>query len=758
MIKINKRVNHRLVSFTLALLTIPTVTIAQENSRSNTLKTTEEVLVTARRRDESLANVPIAISAISADRLTDRQVKTDSDLQYAVPGLTIRQTQGNNSLTYSIRGQTADTFSGSPSAVVTYFNDVPLTVASSSSLFDLESVQVLKGPQGTLFGRNATGGAVLFNSAKPKNESEALLTVRAGNYNTQEFEGMMNVPLIDDTLLLRVAVNNTKKDGYINNILNGDTLGDIDRLSGRVSLAWEPNDRLANLTVAQHSTIRGTNTGASYPYSIYNTNCSVLNCNSSFLSAGVEQQKTLGLYKTQHPWEADHNGTDWIVTNTTTYELADNLTLKNIFGVSHAETDSEQPQLGLPFATIVTANIVTGESGNETNSDSISNEIQLQGLNFDGKLNWIVGLYWQDFETDTLWPQTYFEDPAAALTNSFRISNESRAIYAQGTYDLSAASGIEGLRVTAGARYTQEEVEIKQLPEGTYTFGAPDQNDTFEDPSWELGLEYQSSDELMTYLKTRGSFRSGGFNGAAPPVDGNATTGGNQFDSENVKDVEAGLKFRGNFLDRPASLNLAIYRQWIENVQRVEFPDPDGPSGPRASIAVTTNVPETIVQGIEVDASILSTDYLEFGIAAAYTDAEFEDGDINLFGQPYSYGPVGDTPKMSGSVYALIDFPIAVELGQLTLRTEIYVQDEQYFSNAADTIAPGTKLPSYELVNARLSWKDVLGSKFSAAIYAKNLTDEEYFVGGMTLAAALGHNAAAVGEPRTYGMELFYQF
>ena len=762
--KNNKAIDNsiRVATSSGALLSVLTLSIsapvqAETGSEQSAQTAIEEVVVTARRKDESLSEVPIAISAMDSEQLQDKQVKTDSDLQVAVPGLTVRQTQGNNSLTYSIRGQTADTFSGSPSAVVTYFNDVPLTVASSSSLYDLESIQVLKGPQGTLFGRNATGGAVLFNSAKPSNETEASITARVGNFDTRELDAMVNVPLVDDTLLLRVALNGIQKTGYIENLFNGDDLGDIDRNSGRISLAWLPTDRFENLLVTQYSRIEGTNTGASYPYSIYDTNCTVLNCSSSFLSANVEEQKQLGPYKTRHPWTAEHRGTDWMVTNTTSFDLTDTLTIKNILGVSHADTDSEQPQLGVPFATILTANIVTGESGNETDADSVSNEIQLQGSSFDSQLDWIVGVYVQNYQVDTLWPQTYFESPASALTNSFRISNQSRAVYAQGTYDLAGLTGVEGLRVTSGVRYTREKVTIEQLPEATYTFGAPDQQDTFSDPSWDVGLEYQATDELLTYIKTRGSFRSGGFNGAAPPVNADATGGGNQFESENVQDLEAGFKFRGEWLNRPTTFNMAIYKLWIEDVQRVEFPDPDG-AGPLASIAVTANVPETTVQGIEVEASALVNDWLELGIALTYTDAEFTDGDVTLFGENYSYGPVGDTPESSGSLYAVVDFPVSPELGEVSLRSEIYAQSAQYFSNAADTIAPGTKLPGYELLNARLSWRDMMGSQFSSALFAKNITDEEYFVGGMTLAAALGHNAAAVGEPRTFGLELNYQY
>lgn len=300
---------------------------------------------------------------------------------------------------------------------------------------------------------------------------------------------------------------------------------------------------------------------------------------------------------------------------------------------------------------------------------------------------------------------------------------------------------------------------IEQLPGGDAyaASGSVKQSKNFKDPSWDVGFEYQATPSLFTYIKTRGSFRSGGFNGSAPTLSVTATDGGNLFKSEHTKDVEAGVKYRGDVFGRPAMLNVAIYQQWVTDVQRVEFPDPDG-AGPLASIAVTGNVPKAEIKGVEFEASLAATSWLELGLSGALTDAKFTDGRIALFGKQYSYGPVGDTPKRSGVAYAHIHFPINQHAGEMSLRSELYAQSAQYFSNAADTIAPGTRLPGYGLINARLSWNDMLGTKLSSALFGKNLSDREYFVGGMTLAAALGHNAAAVGEPRTFGVELSYKY
>lgn len=741
----------------------PTVAMAETASKpatSQEAKGFEEVVVTARRRDEDIEKVPVAITAIGAEQLNDRQVRTDSDLQLTVPGLTIRQTQGNNSLTYAIRGQSADTFSGSPSAVVAYIDEVPTSINGASTFYDLSSVQVLKGPQGTLFGRNATGGAVLYTTAKPTNTTEGMLRVRAGNYNLREVEGMANAPVIDDKVLLRVAFDSIKRDGYIHDIVTDKDLGETNRNSGRLTLTVKPSDQLENTSMFGYTRTDGTNTGATYIYSIYTAADEAkvghpLNTASSFLAGEVQHQKQLGYYKTQYPFPTNHVGEDELFVNTTTFDFTENLRLKNIFGYSRGDTDSEQPALGASYITFATRNYVTGKAGNELKAESFSDELQVSGNAFSDELTYITGVYLQSSRTDTLWPQTYFEGPpnGVTATSNFRSVTESTALYAQGTYKLTSA-----LRTTAGLRYTKEDVSIEQLSQSDAYIASGShqkQDETFKKPSWELGLEYDLASDVLTYVKTRGSFRSGGFNGSAPPVDADATGGGNKFDAETVRDIEAGVKYQGYVVNRPAKLNIAVYKEWVKNVQRIEFPDPPGPV---QSIAVTANVPEMQVKGVEIETSLMPTDWLELGLAAAHTDADFTDNKVTLFGTEYRYSPVANTPKNTWSVWGQIDFPVDPGVGGIALRTEVYGQSSMYFSNTADSITPDTELPSYHIVNARLGWSNIMKSHFSTALFGKNLTGEEYFVGGMPLGASLGHNAAAVGEPRTYGVELAYQF
>ena len=729
-----------------------------------------EIIVTARRREENLSTVPAAITAFSPQDLLERGIKTDSDLQVATPGLTIRQTQGNNSLTYSIRGQTADTFSGTPSAVIAYFNDVPLTTSSAASFYDLGDIQVLKGPQGTLFGRNATGGAVLYNSAKPVNELTGSLRGRIGNLGQREVEGMLNVPLVDDQVLVRGAFSVVRRDGYINNLYNGDDLGRIERNSGRLSVTLKPGDRFTNATTFQYTDVDGTNTGASYTWSVYgNYNGGTFNCptNNGFqpncaaaavygpaLANYPALQRQLGLYTTNHPGTARHHGYDWIVTNTSTLEVSDGLTIKNIFGASRSKVNSVQPQLGAPFVTIATYNAATGQLGNQLNIKVFSDELQLQGEALDGRLSYIVGAYFQWQTTDTIWPQSYFlatpfpplqPGCTSCVTNAFRVKTNSKAAYTQASYELA-----DGLKLTGGFRYTWEDIRFSQIDvPGNFFVTAPDQRRKFSDPSWEAGLEYRASEQVFVYAKTRGSFRSGGFSGAATPPVFAGVPDNNTFDSEHTQDIEIGLKYRGDVMGRPATFTIDAFTQWVQDVQRVEFP---------AGGAVTVNVPSQRVRGVEGQFSLRPADWFELGGQAAYVDAKYTDGRVTLLGTNYLYGPVADTPEFSGSAYAQVFAPVDESLGRVSLRADVYGQTAQYFSNASSSLSPDTKLPGYFLLNLRASWDDIAGSGLSAAIYGRNVGNRGYFVGGMPLGNALGHNAAAVGEPRTYGAELSYKF
>lgn len=225
-----------------------------------------DIVVTARRRAENIQTVPVAITAITADTLREKSISNPYDLVSSTPGLSATSgSSQRNDVLFFIRGQGA-TFGSTPS-VVTYFADVPQQTYSASggsniTFFDLESIQVLKGPQGTLFGRSSTAGAVLLSPKKPTGEFDGFFEAGIGNYDAREFSGAINVPLIGDRLAIRVAGNHSEHRGYMRSITTGQDLDDKNRTSFRVSLLARPTEWLTNTTIFHDTKVDENGTGA----------------------------------------------------------------------------------------------------------------------------------------------------------------------------------------------------------------------------------------------------------------------------------------------------------------------------------------------------------------------------------------------------------------------------------------------------------------------------------------------------------------
>lgn len=784
-----------------AVLALWTATAAAQTAEQGSV---DEIVVTARRRAESIQNVPESIAALDRSQLEQRQIRTDDDLQLAVPGLTVKSSEGSNQLTYSIRGQTVDTFTGSATAVVPYVNDVSFVSAGATSFFDLESVQVLKGPQGTLFGRNATGGAILYSTAKPENEFGGYLEAQGGNYDYVDGTGAINIPIVNDKLAVRFAFDIAQRQGYQENVVYNTALGALEHRFGRLSVSFRPIENLTNLTVFQYGHSGGSGTSP-VAYSIYSRdangnpplgpNGSVLNTAASdfynpatfnnlfgpgawnrFLAAnpGILRAQpnaaTSGLpgylayYRTQPFWTvgtlsgALHDQNNYFATNTTSYVISPDLTLKNILGYVHDWSRDVAGEAGVPYGVLYTENLATGDKGDVYGTKAYSEEFQILGNALGKDLTYIVGAYYQYTRRYTFYPQFFFNAAPSpyglALNDENRGTDTNYAFYGQGTYDLSNA-GLKGLSVTAGVRYSWEDITLLQLPGDSAFSNLPQQDVKFDKPSWEVGLQYQLDRNLMSYVKGRGSWRSGGLNDAGPHRDGDYSSvpPGNKFNPETIKDVEAGVKYSGQLFDQPAHLNVAVYKSWIDDIQRSEFPYYQG-----AQIALTVNVPSGTVQGVEFDGTVMPASWLTIGVSGAVTDAKYTNGNVLVLGNAYVFGPWADTPKYSGSIYTRIDLPSPRGWGKLSLTGDLYAQSAQYFSNNNATTIPGTELPSYKLVNARLDWRGVLGSQFSLALFARNLANENYYTGGLSQGAGLGINAADVGRPRMYGAEVRVDF
>lgn len=743
-----------------------------------------DIIVTAQRRSESLSKVPVSVSAFNADMLQERNVSSEQDLAALVPGLIVKSGQNSNQISFTLRGQTLDPFSGSSPAVLTYINEAPQSAGNTSTaFFDFSSVQVLKGPQGTLFGRNATGGAILYETTKPGDVYGGYLTVKGGERNYIQVQGAIDIP-VSDSLKIRLAGDYNKQDGYIRNANTGSTLGDTDALSGRITVVFEPSSSFKNSIVAQYSDFGGTE-GAGGLYSYHacgETNngytlTATLDCvygmNSPFaptlgdgpMGPGTWPGAVPGYlaWQQQHPYEVwlsydlPHKAHAAFVTNTTEIELGDDLKLKNIFNYADAFARTPGILSGSPFGSLNLYNrtgLGNGRPGGEEfSTKAVSNELQLQGQS--GALEYIVGAFYSKSKKKEYIPVIVGDEltpPLADIAYFYHQRSESKAVFAQLTYNVT-----DQLKIAAGGRYTWETAGLDQITGSLFNLNGSTplkQKAKLHDPSWTFNIQYQIDPQNMIYFAQRGSFRAGGFNGAVVPF--NDT---NFFKNETTYDFELGYKFAGNLGNVRSRFNIALYRQIVKDAQHSIYALVNGNPA-----AFTVNVPEKRIQGVEFDGNFQLAPWFEFGFSGAYTDAKFTKNVVDLSsatgvaGLTIPFDTYTDAPKWAGSVYTVISLPVPQDLGEVKLRTDVFGQKKTYFSNNEGSITPRTQLPGYVTVDMRLSWDNISGSNFSVAAYAKNLFDKLYYNSGYVEGASGGFNTAIWGEPQTFGAEVTYKF
>lgn len=748
----------------------------------------EEVVVTARRREESIQDVPATIQALTQDDLRIRNIQAESDLQSAVPGLLIRTNNSQNQINYVIRGESMEPYSGSVPGVQPYFNEVALSGNTLISFYDIQSIQVLKGPQGTLFGRNSTGGAVLYQSVEPDADFGGHFNVQYGNRDLFLTDAAVNIPLVEDKAALRLAGKGTDGGAYVKNIYDNSDQGDTRIKSGRATLLLTPNDALKNVTMAQYDKFEGTNTGR---FTFYvepcggvgnQTTCWVSNQNAFFqdlvtsspgeyfpnyptgyvypegLATFEDFLTSQGDHVLNQDSPSDYSGESSVGINTTTIELSPNLTLKNILGYAESERSFRYDNDSTPYPLLLAGGGLPGGSQQEHREvRTISDELQLQGTAMDGNLDYILGVIYSKervINNSPIQGMGYIAaiDTPYTFAIRYRSRNEveSKAIFSQATYALT-----DSVNITAGFRQTWSKLSAEQQ-EFSVFFGGPDLSTDVDHESWTLTLDYNVNDNLMLYATTRGSWRVGGYNPFVAPVGDEVTAAdsGNYFEPETIRDVEVGAKFSGLVAGMPLQLNLDLFRTQVENNQKTAYTVLNG-----RITSATVTVPESEIEGIEASFMVEPVNWLQLGFNFSYQQAEFTDNIAELYGQTARFGPFADSPDFSGSVFANVSGDLAGDRGTLNYHIDLYSQSSFRISNLGYTFNPGDELPGYELLNMRLEWQNLMGRQgLTASIFGKNLTDEVYFTGGGGSISLYSLNSAIFGEPRTYGFALRKEF
>lgn len=753
------------------------VTVSTE-PKANKNSAGEEIIVTAQRRSETLERAAVAVSVVSAQTLAEKAITTETDLQVAVPGLTVKSGQNENQLNFSLRGQSVDPFSSSRPSVLPYFNEIQVGGVGGTALYDLSSVQVLKGPQGTLFGRNSTGGAVLYTSAKPTSQFGGYVTGRIGNYRARQIEGAINLPIIRDAAMLRVAGFLARREGYQLNLFNNQRLGETRRENLRVSLTLKPAQGFQNETVVDY----GHSSGASLSSVVYSVNplgapsFIPFNFLYSPLVDSVFGPGSFAAYLAAHP-KADPNGLNSfgqtqaargpyivnvdspnfyrqrkvVISNITTIDLGGELKFKNVFGYVRSRFAGAGEFDGTPYG--IDGN---GPEGRAGLIKQVSEEAQVLGRAFDNRLDFVAGVYLTKETDNTRSTSVIFDfapiSPPVVQINNGKFTNRTKAVYAQGSFTI-----VGGLKATAGARYTRESVRFVRAPDDAYvTSPLPaynfNQRDVFKKVSWTIGLEDQVSQSTLIYAKARRSFRSGGFNYFAPPTVGFGNLTGGEYKPEIATDMEVGLKFRGRVGSMPTRFTVAAYDMKVKDIQRAFYAAIFGNLA-----AITVNVPEAKVTGVEGELTIDPMPWLTLGGNANYTHARFTKNTVDVVGNPQAkFDTYPDTPKRSGAIFAALNVPLNERLSG-TLRGDIYSQSSTYFSSTGLSLTPGTKLPGYTLVNLRVGIEDKVAG-WSIAGLVKNATKRVYYTGGVGFGNIFSLNTAVPGEPRTFLVEGRFKF
>jgi iron complex outermembrane receptor protein len=759
----------------------------------------DEIVVTAQRVKESLSKTPVAVSVISSEAMAAAQIVSEQDLQSSVPGLQARGTVNSEQLNYTLRGQSVDAFSGVRPGVLPYLNEVQVGGAGTSSAFyDLQSVQVLKGPQGILFGRSATGGAVLFGTQKPTDTFGGYVQGTAGNYSAGQFEGAVNMPLVKDKVLLRVAGFYQRHDDYQRNLYYGRDAG-TEREGARVSLTVNFSDKLYNELVldylyshgdAMGAVLSGLLPSAILPLSsLYAgtatpaataTGIATLQAFTGLSTAAATAQYNayfadpkhfpagitafLALQKARGPYTVDFNKQDAyrnnnaIVTNATTFELNDDTKIKNIFGYTHFVNRLHSDTDATPYALAE-----AGPAGQLTTTHQLSEEVQVLGDALNQRLHYVAGIYFSDehvnYDADFVNLDILGGNGGYGETE-YRQNNRTYAGYGHTTYKLTD----NGLSVNAGLRYTSERVESLNLP-GANTHplcGVAgydcDQTQTYNKLSWQIGLEDQINSDALLYAVSRRAYKSGGFNGTTPPKVGTAQVGGNAFQAEQVTDVELGAKFQGHAAGMPVRLNTAAFHDWEVNSQRQAFVflgfQPQG---------VTANVPKGTTYGVEVDAQIQPVERLTLGVSGAYLHADFSGVTAGSTASPgcsgatvygACYDQVPDAPKFAGSMYADVIVPVTDDLAA-TVHGDVYHQTSTTVSTQSAN-GESANLPAYVIANFHVGIESK-SHGWSVTANVKNAFNHVYYTGGIPL-GILEFNTLLPGEPRTYSISARIKF
>lgn len=729
---------HPLLALNIVALLGSTPALAQNASLS-----LEEVLVTAQKRSESLQDVPISVATLSQEQLEFRQIDDLKDIGVDIPNLYINPFNNDpTAIRLFIRGIGQNDLQITQDPSVALYTDGVYVGTSFGAGFegvDIERVEILRGPQGTLYGRNATGGAVNIITRRASTERQEFrqdLTV--GDMGKFQSKTMVNLPL-GDRFAGKLNYVRSKRDGYVDNKGLGEDYGLEDRKSVVADLRWEPSETLTidyRYEYAENSDTqrleqvrRLTDTGfLGPPVTVYNDDV-----DNDFLD------KVTSLREIVNNDQEIKGHSMWIE-----WDINNNMRLRSIS--AYRDLDSKTAGDALSTATgdytFIGRGVGAPNIGRiDTDFEQWSQELQLLG---DTEYwQYVAGLYYYKDEAT----QDAGAGTRVGVTGTVDITesdNESYAAFAEATWNPEWME--RRWSVTLGARYSKDDRKAKRNNQSALPGFIGKYDDDFDNFNPSLTIVYDINDNMNMYGKVVSGYKSGGTSTRSA----NAELFAIGFEEEDIISYELGYK--GELWDGRARLNGALFYMDLDGLQTSIQTDPVSPAG-RDFLPIDNNE----IKGAEVDITLLLTEGLTFSGSYGYLDTKLGQSSIDSpAGTFFLIDEFSSAPENSYSV--ALDYRRPLPNGELGFNINYGWQDKVYTSvNLSDT----TRLDDYALLGAALAWSDIqigdMPGSLRAMLWGRNLTDEEY--GLVSTAAWSTFGAADVqtfGDPRTYGVTLTY--
>jgi iron complex outermembrane receptor protein len=750
-----------LLGFAPAMAVSPLSVQAQETSGPQL----EEVRVTARQVVENLQDVPVAVSVFSEQQIQQTFAQNLREFGAYAPNVSIGTVPGFNAAAIAIRGvSTGDIPSSFDPAVTVAVDGFYLGhyQASLLDMFDIEQIEILRGPQGTLFGKNTIGGVVNVTTKRPSGEFEVQGKVRAANEGRLDLMGAVDFPILQDTLSARVSVQKFDFDGYYDNTATGDDAGGQDLLAARAKLLWTPTDTFEALLSYEYSDDESdtpmviNTTTSNDPNGFYGGDLFYFTGYPGRGSGGpanipLGDPFESGLVKpSQHaPGFAQSKNTDGHEEDIDGIYLNVNWdvfggTITSITGYREVDSDYYNDYVGEPAAIYATIRSVY--------RDTFSQELRYAWSG--DRFNYVLGAYYQENDLDyenytSLGPDHPFSGVAwpaegLLLTADGSQDTEAWAVFAEGNYNLT-----DSIRLTLGARYSDEEKDFDLRPLGFPEEGRAIENDSWDDVTYRAGIDYALNDNMMAYFTYATGFKSGGFNEQA----GTFSSASASFDPEEADSFELGLK--SDLFDNTLRLNLAAFYVEYTDLQLDSVVPIDEAPGQESRV---TNAGEVTSWGVEADMIWLLTDQFTIDGTLGYLDSEYDkfdcnlDGDIENGNEDCTVLDVKRTPEWTASLGATYSIPLDSLGGGLDLNANGTYTDE-FYNDILNTEA--SMHEDVWLLNASISYVTE-DEKIRVSVFGRNLTDEEYQTSGLGVANLWSFTT--YGNPQTYGIEVDLRF